>query len=409
MFYVTEGHVRMTATTIDVCLTAPAQLAAETAARPRVWHRIPALDGLRGVAALIVMVFHYYQALGPPAGGGPVARLAFNLTRFGGTGVDLFFVLSGFLITGILLSARGSPNAWTRFYMRRLLRIFPLYYGTLLGICVVALLVGRGWSGLRPTVWYWTYLQNIRGLLGGSGFEQRAFEWIAPIHFWSLAVEEHFYLFWPAVVLMVSTRQLPKVLWGIVAGSILCRGLFIATGHMSATFDFTLCRMDALAFGALIAVYAFGDATQVRRLAGLARWAAPVLLIVAVPMYVLTSGRGLAAVQFGKSTLIAALYAAALIVLLTGPRDGLLSTAFSWAPLRSMGKYSYALYIFHPFVYVGLDAWLAARRPGLFAHAYNPLMCAAAMGVTFVGAFASWHLYEKHFLKLKRFFEYERS
>ncbi|HEY7120859.1 MAG TPA: acyltransferase [Tepidisphaeraceae bacterium] len=397
----------MTPTTIDVCLVGPEEVAVE--ARPRVWSRIPALDGVRGVAALIVMIFHYYQALGPPGSGGAVARLAFGLTRFGGTGVDLFFVLSGFLITGILLSARGSPNAWTRFYMRRVLRIFPLYYGALLGICVVALLVGCGWSGLRPTVWYWTYLQNVRGLLGGAGFEQSSFEWIAPIHFWSLAVEEHFYLFWPVVVLMVSTRRLPNVLWGIVAGSILSRGLLIATGHTSATFDFTLCRMDALAFGALIAVYAAGDGAPVERLGRSARWATPALIVVAVPMYVLTSGRGLATVQFGKSTLIAALYAAALIVLLTGPREGLLSRALSWGPLRAMGKYSYALYIFHPFVYLGLDEWLAARRPVVFAHAYNPLMCASAMGITFAGALASWHFYEKHFLKLKRFFEYERG
>jgi peptidoglycan/LPS O-acetylase OafA/YrhL len=370
------------------------------------WQHIPVLDGVRGFAALIVMVWHYYQPLGPAAGGGRLGRLAYNLVAQGGTGVDLFFVLSGFLITGILLRARGSPRAWTRFYMRRVLRIFPLYYGALLGICVAALLMGRGLGGLTPTVWFWTYLQNVRGFFGvASAPEEQTAPWLTPAHFWSLAVEEHFYLFWPAIVLMISNRHLTKVLWGIVATSVLSRAVMIATTHVNLVAEFTLCRMDALALGALIAVYS-GQEANVRRMGRMARWATPALLALALPVFLLTSGKGLDWVQSFKSSLTAAIYAGAVIILLTARGDDVVSRILSSAPMRNLGKYSYALYIFHPFVFIVFDAWLS-QRPGLFRHAHNPLVALAPMAITYLAAFLSWHLYEKHFLKLKRFFDYD--
>ena len=106
-----------------------------TPSRP--WHHLPALDGLRGVAALMVVVFHFYQNLPRPAS--LPARLLTQATSLGSAGVDLFFVLSGFLITGILLAARGTPHAWRNFYARRSLRIFPLYYLVLVGLSAVTL------------------------------------------------------------------------------------------------------------------------------------------------------------------------------------------------------------------------------------------------------------------------------
>ena len=163
----------------------------------------PALDGTRAIAALLVLVFHAMQE------GLPLPKLV----NFGQTGVDLFFVLSGFLITSILLAAR--PRDWSEvrtFYARRSLRIFPLYY---LALCFCALF-------LFPVNWpFWIYLENFWMSAGR--------EVAGPGHLWSLAVEEQFYLVWPCLVLFVPRRFLLKILTGLIVFSFAparfsCRG-----------------------------------------------------------------------------------------------------------------------------------------------------------------------------------------
>ena len=161
---------------------------------------LPVLDGLRTLAILLVMLFHFFQARPLPAA--PVIRELTKLTALGQTGVDLFFVLSGFLITGILLDARGKQNALKVFYFRRVLRIFPLYYAYL----IVAFLVLPAFHAASHVTysnqwWFWFYCQNIQATFAAS------FPTTGPGHFWSLAVEEHFYLIWPFIVLRLSPAR----------------------------------------------------------------------------------------------------------------------------------------------------------------------------------------------------------
>jgi peptidoglycan/LPS O-acetylase OafA/YrhL len=177
-----------------------------TARRVPLGSRVPgaryaALDGLRGFAILMVLFVHFIGDATPHTA---VERALVKLANYGIWGVDLFFVLSGFLITGILHDAKSSPHYFRDFYVRRTLRIFPLYYSALallfgvLPVLPVAYPAGLAESA-RHQAWLWCYVTNV--------YLARAGAWALPYvsHFWSLAVEEHFYLLWPIVVL-TSTR-----------------------------------------------------------------------------------------------------------------------------------------------------------------------------------------------------------
>jgi peptidoglycan/LPS O-acetylase OafA/YrhL len=176
--------------------------------------RLPALDELRAVAVLMVFAFHSYVLVENPLAPAPAWYGA--LFRSLWSGVDLFFVLSGFLISGILLDTREQPGMLKTFYLRRTLRIFPLYYATLL-LWFVLLRPLWSPSGQFQAMeaaqgWFWSYSFNIRAALYGpipSFFD----------HFWSLAVEEQFYLIWPLTILLLPKRALPWFLgFGVLLG-----------------------------------------------------------------------------------------------------------------------------------------------------------------------------------------------
>ncbi|HVD60449.1 MAG TPA: acyltransferase, partial [Gemmatimonadaceae bacterium] len=181
---------------------------------------ILALDGLRGIAILLVVACHFVSNLHIAATGW--ARPFVIVAHAGWAGVDLFFVLSGFLITGILLDARGSGSYFKAFYARRVLRILPAYYGFLLVAFVIlpALHLGAGDNYMlarQHQGWYWLHLTNVMMSLGAAGRGP-----YPGTLFWSLAVEEQFYLLWPAIVALCSVRSLRRVcIAGIFACAIL--------------------------------------------------------------------------------------------------------------------------------------------------------------------------------------------
>jgi peptidoglycan/LPS O-acetylase OafA/YrhL len=182
---------------------------------------IPALDGVRGLAILIVFLYHYGGGAQSP---NLVLRVLGTCDHAGWCGVTLFFLLSGFLISGILWDSNAQPGWWTRFYWRRTLRIFPLYYAALLLVLISAALVGRGRDILAHLWVYALYLQNMHQ------FSIRAVEADSPLllsHFWSLAVEEQFYLLWP--FLLIYTRTLPRA-----------RMLCLSVVALSALFRFAV-------------------------------------------------------------------------------------------------------------------------------------------------------------------------
>src|SRR4029077_8518462 len=196
---------------------------------------LPALDGMRGLAVMMVLVFHFVGQMLPT---NALERAIVGVTKHGLLGVDLFFVLSGFLITGLLYEAHDKPNYLRNFYMRRVLRIFPLYYGVLALVFFVAPLIP---PLLGPTLDYlldrqaWAWLYGINVYL--AGHEEWSFSYLN--HFWSLSVEEHFYLVWPFVVLLLARwpRALIAVSLAISLGAMLARVVGILMGLSWWTTD----------------------------------------------------------------------------------------------------------------------------------------------------------------------------
>lgn len=205
---------------------------------------VPELDGLRGIAALSVLVFHAQEVLG----GGWVTVLA-RWSRGGWLGVDLFFVLSGYLITRGLLADRGHPSMLRRFYARRILRIAPLYYLYL--AVVFAGSFSMRWYDLAPGD-RWLFLAYLGNAPAAGGHFPG---WLlAPL--WSLAVEEHFYAMWPLVVRGRDDRGLLRVCVTTAVVAMLARWGAGAVLDVDAPYILTLCRVDTLLTGAALALLA---------------------------------------------------------------------------------------------------------------------------------------------------------
>jgi len=369
---------------------------------------ILALDGLRGIAILLVVVSHFVSNLHLSVVGW--ARPMLAVAHAGWTGVDLFFVLSGFLITGILVDARGSSSYFKAFYARRVLRIVPAYYGFLFAIFVVLPLlhIGAGSNYMlarQHQSWYWLYLTNIMMALGelpGRGPYPNTL-------FWSLAVEEQFYLAWPAVVAMCSTTALRRVCVGGVLLCIVLRiigGLADVSGLTLSVLPIT--RGDTLFVGGLLAIeYRRGG---LDRYIPAAKIGAPLAALVLAGLTIWYGqldymDRGTA--MFG-SIAIMVLGASALVIgtSLTGSR---FSRALRSGFFRFFGRYSYAIYIVHTAVLAGLDHYRPfASLPTIVGLAFpaQAIWMLVYVGTSTGVAILSWHLVEKHFLRAKRFFPY---
>jgi peptidoglycan/LPS O-acetylase OafA/YrhL len=395
-------------------ITAPA-----THSRDALRHYVPALDGVRGLAILAVMLCHFTWYASPPD---LVGRLAIETLRGGRYGVDLFFVLSGYLITGILYDAKRDRHYFRNFYGRRVLRIFPLYYAVLTLIFIVGPLLIR-WDRpgeaaiVRAQGWLWLYATNLKNAFAGPEFFQQGRLWVG--HFWSLAIEEQFYLIWPVIILVLSRADAMRLCLALIIGAPLLRvGLYRSLPFpegLYVTVYFTLCKLDTLALGALLALAARSH-SETRSYARYAPVVAIVAALLLAPLVVIKPdkvGTVGAIVESAKLSIVCVMCGALVVHAVRRNGSGSSGKFFVHPGMRFLGKYSYGIYIFHDLCTPLFDGRLSAtsltralRIPwyaGFAAH------LALAFGLSIALALASWNLLEKHMLKLKRFFEHERD
>jgi peptidoglycan/LPS O-acetylase OafA/YrhL len=372
--------------------------------------REPVLDGLRGLAILLVLVYHIGIFAGLD-GRGDVDSLVVLVADQLWFGVDLFFVLSGFLITGILYDAKGSPLFFRSFYGRRVLRIFPLYFGFL----AFALLTFPFWlpqesaEGLLASqAGYWLYLSNVQVALHG---------WQEPLQFglfWSLAVEEQFYLLWPLAVWALDRKGLMLLAVACVIGALALR-LFQPFGMTDLAAHVLLpTRMDSLAAGALLALLIRGE----RGLEAIRHWPAYLFVACAVTFVALhlrpdppEHFRSL--VRALRYTLIAGGCVSLMALALRPSRRNRLRSTLSSELLAFLGKYSYGLYVVHvPIILFAADAgfqadslpeWGGTLLPGLLLFGATCAALSAACAVVV------YHVWEEPFLRLKRRLPYRPS
>jgi peptidoglycan/LPS O-acetylase OafA/YrhL len=350
--------------------------------------RIPELDGLRGVAVLSVVIAHYFCEV--PGG--------LQSAKFGWLGVDLFFVLSGFLIGGILLDNRGSPRYFATFYLRRACRIFPVYYVVLaVVLTLAALFAGNSWlDAPLPAPAYLTYTQNI--VMAETG--RLGVAWLLPT--WTLAVEEQFYFLLPVIIFLTPRRYIISLALTVIAAAPLFRVAAFATMNDVAAGMLLPSRCDLLFFGVLSAAIYRQPALWSRATANGAR---------ALKCGALIGVTGICAV------LAATAWFADrdLIMIMTPTVGGLLCSSYvllmvSGAPeaarfrspfLRFFGAISYGLYLIHQPICGLMHGILLDARPDI-ANLAQLAVTGAALALSVGLAFVSWTYFEAPIVRFGR-------
>jgi peptidoglycan/LPS O-acetylase OafA/YrhL len=350
----------------------------------------PALDGLRGLAILLVVVYHNFGFI--------------DYFFFGWLGVDLFFVLSGFLITNILLRSAGTKNYLRNFYMRRVLRIFPLYYLSLLIFLVILPSFSR-FSGdfsyyTNNQWWLWTYLQNWLYIFKPSDAADILH------HLWSLAVEEQFYLIWPLVILLVRKPKYLLLLMATVLLTVIVLRFIIWDQKIEnlAYFNlYTFSRIDGIAIGSMLALL------QNINLNFLKRHTTAIVLSLAAANFIFYFINSRYAFSFPYLAIVGYTTFAVMFALLVNEavtrESRLVNILFDNPLLRFLGKISYGFYVFHWPVYILLKPvileWLGkVNFP--YINITSSFICT---GAGLLISILSFRYFENWFLRKKTRFE----
>lgn len=342
------------------------------------------LDGVRAIAVLMVIFFHFFYELNLP----PIVT---KIANFGRTGVSLFFVLSGFLITRILIATKESPDYFSSFYIRRSLRIFPLYYFYLTLIFIILPLIsGKPIPPFNLQVYNWTYLQNFA----------LSFRWehVSPRHLWSLSVEEHFYLFWPLLIYLLSIGKIVIASVIVIVIAFVVKYFMIEYNYVA--YYFTFARMDELSMGALLAVLEIKN-KLIDKNANKFLLFSVVLAIPTTALLTMFTDIDNTIIQIVKYNLLAFTFWGIIGYVISLRETGWVKRFLSTKPMVFSGKISYGLFVYHPLCIVAVWNVLPKMNPAM--------LFVIAVGFSFLVASASYYLFELKFLQLKRFFEYKKE
>jgi peptidoglycan/LPS O-acetylase OafA/YrhL len=371
--------------------------------------RIPQLDGIRGLAVAMVVLDHAsYLYQRPPeqiamtASVHGITRAVLSLTSQGWLGVELFFILSGYLITSILLKTRGANSYFTSFYARRVLRILPVFWLTLLAL---AFIFPHAHSFFLIAI---LFLANVSSWFGVAGLYY-------PL--WSLCVEEHFYLVWPLVVRTFRRRILFGICIAICIADPILRGFFawkMGAPFFDKAWYFSGFRFEGLAYGAILALIAPRMSARQKKIFGAAAMAVGVgIFAAAVPLGVLHSSASvLATVVHASAGLTFASVLFFGLVCLSLGLDEKQARVFANAPLVLLGELSYCLYLVHQMVFWGWDRWFGALGSSTFASrpfAYFAVRLTICFIISMLIALLSRNLVERPILSLKRHFPANRK
>jgi len=351
---------------------------------------LPQLDGLRAVAVLLVCI-HHWTEVG---------------NRLGVLGVQVFFVLSGFLITGILLREKTAISAGDQtigfslrqFYIRRVLRIFPLYY-----FCLALFIVFDRFDAREVGIWHALYLSNVFFFLHG-GFSDPFSHYFA--HFWSLSVEEQFYMFWPFLIFLVPLVRLKGVILAVILVAPLSRVAsywLVGTEFVSHSI-LLVSNLDALGLGGLAAWWYQTRNSVPVAVTRVAKWLVPVCFAEIVVVRLVPPQSWFPLLD-APAVAVVGLY---LVLSAAKGFGGLAGQVLSNRMVVYLGRISYGLYIWHmfapPFVRnilkaLGLPEWWNVGPIGFIL-----------MGLWTIGAASlTWFTFERPLNNLKKFFPYQRS
>jgi peptidoglycan/LPS O-acetylase OafA/YrhL len=333
---------------------------------------IPQLDGLRAFAVVFVLVAHGLYSEIPSLQ---------KFTDFGATGVLIFFVISGFLISRILIRSKGTPNYFFNFYARRGLRIWPLYY-VVLAMSFAIWKFGPPQPSVTSGIHGWVYLTYLQNLIYGH---QAVPAGLGPT--WTLAVEEQFYLAWPLIVYFSSKRTLRWLSFILIVGAPIVR--------FAKYFDSwnTLCHLDALAFGALIACEGFNP----NRWLKISRYG---VFLLPLGMYLQVSSTGWVGRFSGN---LFQVYGGAALVYLTIQTFTLAGSVFADSVLRYTGRISYGIYLFNVPVFDGLGYVLKGIRHSTSITTHILFLLIGSL-LTIGVAALSYSVFETPLLRLKKYF-----
>jgi len=377
---------------------------------------VPPFDGMRGVAILAIMVLHFFPEASWKEHCPTLGPIVNKIAQMGISGVELFFVLSGFLVSGILLDRKDSSarTYFSNFYARRSIRLYPLYYGVLFVVFFVVPLIVCVDSVARELYsqqWrLWLNLTNVP--INKPGWDSAGTYKLG--HFWFLAAQEQFYLIWPLMIFICSRRMLSRVCIAFMIMGNVARVANVIGG----SFDLwvfrwsTVSKIDGLALGALLAVMVRKQEYH-RKMFVCARWGwrilAPLFAVIMLMPRRMTNALGDQGMIVLEPVMVF-LFASMLILALE--RSTSISKGLCNPVLRWFGKYSYGMFIIHGLL---RPAHLRLLPPDMYVAVFRipvvglALHMATCIAVSVLLAYVSWHCYEKHFLKLKKYFAYGKS